>query len=92
MNAFGMWMTGNSLQIFSIFMVFQLFKGPLTAVMALQSTFSRLESERTKSQMLMVKLVYVLCNALALALGVYKVNKMGLLPYAPKSPLFKSPY
>lgn len=29
MNAFGMYMTGNTLQIFSIFMVFTLFKAPI---------------------------------------------------------------
>lgn len=33
-----------------------------------------------KSQMLGVKAVYVLMNLLLLALGIYKVNAMGLLP------------
>ena len=80
MNAIGMWMTGNSLQIFSIFMVFTLFKSPFAALMNLNSTFSRFESEGTKSQLWLVKLVFVLTNLLAVALGVYKVNKMGLLP------------
>ncbi|KAI4802615.1 hypothetical protein E4T44_11245, partial [Aureobasidium sp. EXF-8845] len=32
MSAFGMYMSGNSLQIFSIMMVFMLFKGPITAI------------------------------------------------------------
>lgn len=76
-------MTGNSLQVFSIMMVFMLFKTPITAVLAIQATFSRFETEGTKPKMLLVKLVYILCNALSLALGIYKVNQMGLLPYVP---------
>lgn len=81
MNAIGMYMTGNSLQIFSIMMVFMLFKTPLTAIMNVQNTFSKLESERTKDQFIMVKLCFIACNLLAVGLGVWKVDKMGLLPY-----------
>ena len=80
MNAIGMYMTGNSLQIFSIMMVFMLFKGPIGAMMNIQSTFQRLETDGNKSQMLMVKAAFVGCNFLALALGIWKVNGMGLLP------------
>jgi hypothetical protein len=74
-------MTGNSLQVFSIMMVFMLFKTPITAILGIQATFSRFETEGTKSRMLLVKIVYVLCNCLSLALGIWKVNQMGLLPY-----------
>lgn len=80
MNAFGMYMTGNSLQIFSIMMVFMLFKGPIQALFNIQSTFQRLESDGNKQQMILVKAAYVGCNLLALALGIWKVNGMGLLP------------
>ncbi|TID23356.1 transmembrane protein 85 [Venturia nashicola] len=80
MSAIGMYMTGNSLQVFSIIMVFMLFKTPITQVLAIQPTFSRFETEGTKPKMLLVKIVYILCNALSLALGIYKVNQMGLLP------------
>ncbi|EMC93513.1 hypothetical protein BAUCODRAFT_37198 [Baudoinia panamericana UAMH 10762] len=80
MNAIGMYMTGNSLQIFSIMMVFMLFKGPIEAVFRINSTFSRLETEGNRQQMVLVKLAFVGCNLLALALGVWKVNGMGLLP------------
>jgi len=80
MNAFGMYMTGNSLQIFSIMMVFMLFKAPIQAILGLGQTFSRLESEGNRSQMVLVKMAFVACNLLALALGVWKVNGMGLLP------------
>ncbi|EME38364.1 hypothetical protein DOTSEDRAFT_57478 [Dothistroma septosporum NZE10] len=80
MNAIGMYMTGNSLQIFSIMMVFMLFKGPIQAILNIQSTFSRLESDGNRDQMILVKLAFVGCNILALALGIWKVNGMGLLP------------
>ena len=80
MNAIGMYMTGNSLQIFSIMMVFMLFKAPVQAVFNIQSTFQRLESDGNKEQMLLAKLAFIGCNLLALALGIWKVNAMGLLP------------
>lgn len=80
MNAIGMYMSGNSLQIFSIMMVFMLFKGPITAIFSINSTFQRLESDGNKQKMILVKLAFVGCNLLALALGIWKVNGMGLLP------------
>ncbi|QIX00210.1 hypothetical protein AMS68_005727 [Peltaster fructicola] len=85
MNAIGMYMTGNSLQIFSIMMVFMLFKGPITAVMNINNTFSRFESESKKQELLLVKLAFIATNALALGLGIWKVNGMGLLPYVSRS-------
>lgn len=80
MNAVGMYMTGNSLQIFSIMMVFMLFKNPITAIASIQSVFSRFETEGTKGRLMGIKLVYIATNLLAIALGLYKVNAMGLLP------------
>ncbi|KAI9655460.1 MAG: hypothetical protein M1831_004877 [Alyxoria varia] len=85
MNAIGMWMTGNSLQIFSIFMVFTLFKGPVVALFNTNATFRRFEGEAEGHgtygiKMLQVKAVYLLANLLVLGLGVWKVDKMGLLP------------
>ncbi|PVI05526.1 hypothetical protein DM02DRAFT_623926 [Periconia macrospinosa] len=80
MNAFGMYMTGNSLQIFSIFMVFTLFKTPVMAVLNLQKTFAPFENPETSGRLIPVKITYILCNMLMLALGIWKVNAMGLLP------------
>ncbi|KAH8706114.1 hypothetical protein GQ44DRAFT_629725 [Phaeosphaeriaceae sp. PMI808] len=80
MNAFGMYMTGNTLQIFSIFMVFTLFKSPVMAVLALQRTFAPYETPGTSTRLIGVKIVYILCNLLMLSLGIWKVNGMGLLP------------
>lgn len=80
MSAIGMYMTGNSLQIFSIFMLYQLFKNPIQAVLNTNVQFSRLESDGTKAKMLLVKLVFVLTNCLSIAMGIYKIDAMGLLP------------
>ncbi|KAF2153289.1 hypothetical protein K461DRAFT_286068 [Myriangium duriaei CBS 260.36] len=80
MSAIGMYMTGNSLQIFSIMMVFMLFKTPVTAIMGIQSQFAKFESEANNTKLLGAKLVFIATNLLSLALGIWKVNGMGLLP------------
>jgi hypothetical protein len=81
-----MYMTGNSLQMFSIMMVFMLFKTPITAILSIQNTFARFESESNRDKIMLAKLAFIGCNFLALALGVYKVNAMGLLPYVSRLP------
>ncbi|KAL9001490.1 MAG: hypothetical protein Q9169_000065 [Polycauliona sp. 2 TL-2023] len=80
MNAIMMYMSGNSLQIFSIMMVFMLFKNPLQSLMQTNAAFTKYETPRTRSKMWAVKAVYVLMNCVALGLGIWKVNGMGLLP------------
>jgi hypothetical protein len=85
MNAFGMYMSGNSLQIFSIMMVAMLFKGPIQAMINIQNVFARFETEGTRDRLILVKLAYIACNCLALALGIWKVNGMGLLPYVTRT-------
>lgn len=81
MTAIMMYMSGNSLQIFSIMMVFMAFKNPLVGLMNTNQAFERFQTESNASQVLQTKLVYVAMQILALALGVWKVNGMGLLPY-----------
>lgn len=81
MNAIMMYMSGNSLQIFSIMMVFMLFKGPIQGLLNTNSAFAKFETESTRTQMLGAKLVYMLMQCVLLALGIWKVNAMGLLPY-----------
>ncbi|OCK76109.1 hypothetical protein K432DRAFT_336304 [Lepidopterella palustris CBS 459.81] len=80
MNAIGMYMTGSTLQIFSIFMVFTLFKTPITAILSLQRTFAPFTTPGTSTRLLPAKLVFVVMNLLMLGLGLWKVNQMGLLP------------
>lgn len=80
MTAIMMYMSGNSLQMFSIMMVVMAFKNPVVGLMATNQAFEKFESEGTKQKLLIVKAVYVGMQVLALALGVWKVNGMGLLP------------
>lgn len=81
MTGIMMYMSGNSLQIFSIMMVFMAFKGPIMGIVGTNQAFERFESESNRNKMLQVRLAYVAMQLVALALGVWKVNSMGLLPY-----------
>jgi hypothetical protein len=83
MTAIMMYMSGNTLQIFSIMMVGMAFKNPIMGLVATNQAFEKFESPGTKASLLMVKAVYVAMQILALALGIWKVNGMGLLPWVP---------
>lgn len=80
MTAIMMYMSGNSLQIFSIMMVFMAFKNPIMGILATNSAFERFESPTNRQKVLQVKAVYVVMQLVALALGLWKINGMGLLP------------
>jgi hypothetical protein len=75
-----MYMTGNTLQIFSIFMVFTLFKTPILAIIGLPRAFAPFTTPGTSGRLLPVQATYVVMNLLMLGLGLWKVNQMGLLP------------
>ncbi|KAK3293863.1 uncharacterized protein B0H64DRAFT_374725 [Chaetomium fimeti] len=80
MTGIMMYMSGNSLQIFSIMMVFMAFKNPIMGILGTNQAFERFETESNRAKMLQVKLAYVAMQAVALALGIWKINGMGLLP------------
>ncbi|KAI9682713.1 MAG: hypothetical protein M1829_006700 [Trizodia sp. TS-e1964] len=80
MTAIMMYMSGNTLQIFSVMMVFMAFQNPIKALIAINQAFARFETEGTKGRLWIVKGVYVLMQIVALAMGIWKVNAMGLLP------------
>ncbi|ORY59665.1 uncharacterized protein BCR38DRAFT_488684 [Pseudomassariella vexata] len=80
MTAIMMYMSGNSLQIFSIMMVFMAFKNPIMGIVGTNVAFEKFESDSNKGKMLQVKLAYVAMQVVALALGIWKINAMGLLP------------
>jgi hypothetical protein len=80
MTAIMMYMSGNSLQIFSIMMVFMAFKNPIMGILGTNQAFERFETETNKAKIFQVKLAYVVMQLVALALGIWKVNAMGLLP------------
>ncbi|TLD23878.1 hypothetical protein PspLS_06795 [Pyricularia sp. CBS 133598] len=80
MTFFMMYMSGNSLQIFTIMTVFMAFKNPIVGVLGTAQAFERFETESNRGQMLQVKLAYVVMQTAALGLALWKVNAMGLLP------------
>jgi len=80
MNMVMMYMSGNSLQIFSIMMTAMLFMNPVKAISQLSNTFSKFDGETTRQRLLVVKLAYVALQILTIGFGIWKVNAMGLLP------------
>ncbi|PHH73283.1 hypothetical protein CDD82_5552 [Ophiocordyceps australis] len=80
MTAIMMYMSGNSLQIFSIMMVFMAFKNPLVGLLNTNQAFERFQTDSNNAKLLQTKLVYVAMQMVALAVGVWKINAMGLLP------------
>ncbi|KAG7286928.1 hypothetical protein NEMBOFW57_006428 [Staphylotrichum longicolle] len=80
MTGIMMYMSGNSLQIFSIMMVFMAFKNPIMGILGTNQAFERFETDTNRAKILQVKLAYVAMQLVALALGIWKVNGMGLLP------------
>ncbi|KAK4509044.1 uncharacterized protein ATC70_007394 [Mucor velutinosus] len=87
MNAIMIYMSGTSLQIFTVMVTAMLFFNPVKAIMTTQQTFSRFESDTTttgkaqpKVDLTMPKLTFIGLHIVTILLGVYKVNAMGLLP------------
>lgn len=60
-----------------------LFKGPIQGLLNTNNAFVKFETDGTRAQLRAVKLVYVLMQFVLLAVGIWKVNAMGLLPYVP---------
>ncbi|KAI9228406.1 MAG: hypothetical protein DHS80DRAFT_15571, partial [Piptocephalis tieghemiana] len=98
MNAFMLWMSGNSVQIFSIMITGMLLINPIKAVASTQSVFERFASPNASSspELLQPKAAYILVQIISLLMGMYKLQAMGLLPTSasdwlafetPKSPL-----
>ncbi|KAI8994890.1 hypothetical protein BDB01DRAFT_841177 [Pilobolus umbonatus] len=80
MNAMMIYMSGTSLQIFTVMITAMLFFQPFKAIMSVQQTFNRFESKNNSSDLLLPKLTFVGLHIITILLGVYKVNAMGLLP------------
>ncbi|KAG2204883.1 hypothetical protein INT46_009836 [Mucor plumbeus] len=89
MNAIMIYMSGTSLQIFTVMVTAMLFFNPVKAIMTTQQTFSRFESDtvptaqgkpQPKVDLMMPKLTFIGLHFITILLGVYKVNAMGLLP------------
>lgn len=83
MNLIMSYMSGNSLQIIPMTMTLMLLWNPLKAIFNdTNSIFKDLQTKQNGSQINMLKLVYILCQLLNMAIGIYKLYVMGLIPHA----------
>ncbi len=78
-TAFMLWMSGSSIQIFSIYTLFNALTSPVKGILATEMVFSKLGGEKgidTSTP----KLIYVCMQLIALGVALYKCHTMGLLP------------
>lgn len=78
MNCFMMWMSGSSLQIFSIMMICMGLWGPLQKIANINQEFARYAA--SKVDLTMPKLVFIALNLLGTGIALYKCQTLGLLP------------
>jgi hypothetical protein len=78
-TAFMLWMSGSSIQIFSIMMTGMALINPLKAIFSVNDAFKAFDREEGVDLKL-PKLIFVGLQVLALAVGLYKCSTMGLLP------------
>eukprot|EP01135_Chromosphaera_perkinsii_P006556 Nk52_evm1s542 gene=Nk52_evmTU1s542 len=78
MNAFMMYMAGNTVQIFSIMITGMMFFNPVKALFSVGQTFKQFED--MKVDVLIPKLVFVGLNLVCIGMAFYKLQNMGLLP------------
>ncbi|KAI0781423.1 hypothetical protein BD413DRAFT_29830 [Trametes elegans] len=84
MQAFMLYMSGGGVQIFSMGIVFMLLSSPFKNLAAINNAFAAFapasSSPKALSTLPLQKVVYLFCNLLTLALGLWKCRSMGLLP------------
>ncbi|KAJ3373911.1 hypothetical protein GGF31_008796 [Allomyces arbusculus] len=79
MNLIMMYMTGNSLQIFSIFFTVMMFWNPIKSLMGVNKVFLPLERSGDVD-LTLPKLAFVGLQLANVLLALYKCQQMGLLP------------
>ncbi|KAF8961043.1 hypothetical protein BGZ46_001458 [Entomortierella lignicola] len=86
MQAFMLWMSGNSVQIFSVAITAMLMFSPIRALVGMSQVFERYETVSPvkvsflENKLALPKLTYVAMQILTILLGMWKLNSMGLLP------------
>ncbi|KAJ6620309.1 endoplasmic reticulum protein [Mycena sp. CBHHK59/15] len=85
MQAFMLYMSGGGVQIFSMGIVFMLLLTPFKNLAGMNDAFapfapSTATNPKALTTLPAQKLVYVLCNLMTLAVGLWKCRSMGLLP------------
>lgn len=77
-TGFMLWMSGSSIQIFSLMMTGMALMNPINAISSINKTFSKYENQGI--DLTIPKLIFLSLQLLALGVGVYKCSMMGLLP------------
>ncbi|EIW85522.1 hypothetical protein CONPUDRAFT_21168, partial [Coniophora puteana RWD-64-598 SS2] len=86
MQAFMLYMSGGGVQVFSLGIVFMLLLSPIKNVFGMNtapasaSPFLSPNLKAFEHTLIPQKTVYVICNLLTLAVGLWKCRSMGLLP------------
>lgn len=78
-TAFMLWMSGSSIQIFSIMMTAMALINPLKALAAISEPFKQFEKEEGVD-LKIPKLIFASLQLLSLGVALYKCSTMGLLP------------
>ncbi|CAD5187541.1 uncharacterized protein LOC135616725 [Musa acuminata AAA Group] len=78
MMGFMMWMAGSTVHLFSIGITFSALWQPISALQGVGKVFEPYKD--SKVDILAPKLLFIALNLAALALGVWKLNTLGLLP------------
>lgn len=79
MNLIVNYMTGSSLQMISIMMTLMLLWNPLKAIFTVDP-FLGLRTAENSADLRLPRLVFIICHLANAAIGVYKLNSMGLIP------------
>ncbi|KAI8618102.1 hypothetical protein BC830DRAFT_1110275, partial [Chytriomyces sp. MP71] len=94
MQGFMLYMSGNSVQIYSIMVTVMLFQNALRGIFSTEQAFARFETtdttadttssdkkaSKSSQSLLLPKVVYVFAQLVLMGLGLYKCHSMGLLP------------
>lgn len=78
MTGFMLWMSGNTINLFSMMFTGMALFNPLKAIFTVNSTFEKLNDGQV--DLLLPKLIYCALQLLALGIALYKCGTMGLLP------------
>ncbi|PVU90106.1 hypothetical protein BB559_002445 [Furculomyces boomerangus] len=84
MQMFMSWMSGSSVQIFSILITGMVLMTPIKAIMSIGSVFEPLEHSRISGEadinLFIQKLIFLMINTVGIIFGLYRLAIMGLLP------------
>ena len=80
-TAFALYMSGNSLHIFSIFALGMAIMSPINGLMGFSNAFARYSDSNVN--LIVPKVLYVLSQLGGILLVLYKFNNLGLLPNSP---------